>query len=164
MARKKRAAASGGAKSTGPSPQGASDDAASTPTELSANEILEKRYAGKESEAAPAVAEHREKATELQFFWSCVAVGLIVVIAVMLAVVVHKWFGLEREFQTQLIDGGKDAAADASARVETYKDVSQLTFDRVWRIVDRVILGGLMSLLTLIIGDVFGARRPKTKD
>ena len=85
--------------------------------------------------------------------------GLIVVIAGLLALVVLKWFGLERELQTKLLELAREPAG--GPQIETYKDISQQTFDKTWRFVDRVILGGLMSLLTLIIGYVFGARRPR---
>ena len=140
-------------------------EATQTPPELSAGEIIKKHYENKESETAPAISEHREKATELQFLWSWVAVGLILLIALLLSVVVFKWFSLERDFQTQLLVLIKDdTTSNASAQIEMYKDISQQTFDRAWRVVDGVILGGFMSLLTLIIGYVFGVQKPKAKE
>ena len=162
MARRKSAATRDEPQPTDTDPKAGAETGPRT-AELSVEEITEKRYAGKESEASPGVSG-REKATELQFLWSWVAVGLILVIATLFVVVVLKWFSLERELQTRLIEISKDAAAEPSARLEMYKDISQQTFDRTWRVVDRVILGGFMSLLTLIIGYVFGARRPKGKE
>ena len=85
-------------------------------------------------------------------------------ITIFLFVLAMRWFSLESELQLKLADtisATKDCAAPGA---QIHKELAQDSFDRTCRIAERIVLGGLMSVLTLIIGYVFGVRRSKNQE
>lgn len=99
----------------------------------------------------------REKATELQRFWSWAALGIFVVMAILSFMVCRGWYAVDQEFREALVM--TETNGFSQANMDLYTRLSDQAFERSWRIVDRLVMGGLMSLLTLIVGYIFGARR-----
>ncbi|MEI6166977.1 MAG: hypothetical protein WCS52_07260 [bacterium] len=112
------------------------------------------------NEQMPAAdAAMEEKATELQRFWSWAALGIFVVMAVLIFLVCLNWYSTDQGFRVALITSSTNDLSQV--KIDQYTKLSDQAFERSWRVVDRVVMGGLMSLLTLIIGYIFGTRRSR---
>lgn len=101
----------------------------------------------------------RPRASELQLIWSWVAIGLMAAVVLLLGLTIWRWFDLEQELRQALLHPAQASQAIGAPDLAQYKEVSQMMYEQTWRFVDRAVLGGLMSLITLVIGYVFGARR-----
>lgn len=99
----------------------------------------------------------REKATELQMFWSLAALAIFVVMAALTITACWQWYAADRGYREALIITGTNDVSTAA--MDMYTRLSDLAFERFWKVIDRLVMGGLMSLLTLIVGYIFGVRR-----
>lgn len=109
------------------------------------------------------LAPQRIKAHEILIFWSWVAVGIIIVMTTLILVIGTQWYTTDCKIRELLVMTSTNSATQAN--MDLYTTLSNQVFERSWQLVDRLVMGGFMSLLTLIIGYVFGAhQRSKDKD
>ena len=102
------------------------------------------------------VLKSREKATELQFIWSLAAMVLMGFIVVILMGCAAYWFRVEKDLRSKILPC--NAVQYSDSQVVSYITNTEKSHERLWKFIDRVVLGALMSLLTLIVGYVFGVK------
>ncbi len=129
------------------------ETAAGQPAAISLRQTPQKERALRKSDAFTI----REPATELELFWSVVAAVIFVVIATFIAVIFWRWYVDDKGLKATLSIIGPNGVSKEA--IKQYCELSNQAFQRAWQLVDRVVLGGLMSLLTLILGYVFGIKR-----
>jgi hypothetical protein len=105
---------------------------------------------------------NREPATELQFIWSTVAICIMAFMALVTVALLWRWSRADDQLICQFVSLATNEVSKANN--DLYKTVSDQIFERNWKILDRLVLGGLMSMLTLIIGFVFGIRKGQSNE
>lgn len=109
-----------------------------------------------------AIAAKNSAKESLPLVWSGIAKQLVYFIGALLITFLVIWWGKESLLRARFLT--EDALISSEMALETYKELSDQNVELCFSFAEKFVFGGLMSLVTLILGFVFGEKSAQIKN